>query len=68
MMHALKVKLNAYCYYYLMELMLLLRTIKGETAADKIEPDDSNRATILHLIEEAKKGNVVHHNRHVLMI
>ena len=44
-----------------------IKNNQGETAADKVEPDDSNRATILHLIEEAKKGNVVHHNRHVLM-
>ena len=44
-----------------------IKNNKGETAADKVSPYD-NRATILHLIEEAKKGNVVHHNRHVLIV
>ena len=45
-----------------------IKNNKGETAADKVQPNDKNRATILHLIEEAKKGNVVHHNRHVLIV
>ena len=45
-----------------------IKNNKGETATDKVEPYDNNRATILHLIEEAKKGNVVHHNRHVLIV
>ena len=45
-----------------------IKNDKGETAADKVQPDNNNRATILHLIEEAKKGNVVHHNRHVLIV
>ena len=45
-----------------------IKNNKGETAADRVKPDDINRATILHLIEEAKKGNVVHHNRHVLIV
>ena len=45
-----------------------IKNNKGETATDKVEPDVKNRATILHLIEEAKKGNVVHHNRHVLIV
>ena len=45
-----------------------IKNNKGESAADKVQPDDKNRATILHLIEEAKKGNVVHHNRHVLIV
>ena len=45
-----------------------IKNNKGKTAADKVKPYDINRATILHLIEEAKKGNVVHHNRHVLIV
>ena len=45
-----------------------IKNNKGETAADKVKPDDKNGVTILHLIEEAKKGNVVHHNRHVLIV
>ena len=45
-----------------------IKNNNGETAADKVQPNDNNRATILHLIEEAKKGNVVHHNRHVLTV
>ena len=45
-----------------------IKNIIGETATDKVEPDDNNRATILHLIEEAKKGNVDHHNRDVLIV
>ena len=45
-----------------------IKNNKGQTAADKVQPDNNNRATILHLIEEAKKGNVVHHNRHVLIV
>ena len=45
-----------------------IKNNKGKSAADKVKPDDINRATILHLIEEAKKGNVVHHNRHVLIV
>ena len=42
-----------------------IKNNKGETAADKVQPVNYNRATILHLIEEAKKGNVLHHNRNV---
>ena len=45
-----------------------IKNDNGETAADRVKPDDINRATILHLIEEAKKGNVVHHNRHVHIV
>ena len=45
-----------------------IKNNQGESAADKVKPDDDNRATILHLIEEAKKGNIVHHNRHVLTV
>ena len=45
-----------------------IKNNEGETAADKVHPFDNNRATILHLIKEAKKGNVVHHNRHVLIV
>ena len=45
-----------------------IKSNKGQTAADKVGPDDKNRATVLHLIEEAKKGNVVHHNRHVSIV
>ena len=45
-------------------IMLLLSngadaTIKnneGETPADKVQPNDKNRPTILNLIKEAKKG------------
>ena len=45
-----------------------IKNNKGETAVDKVQPDDNNRATILHLIEEAKTGNVVYHSRHVLTV
>ena len=45
-----------------------IKNNKGETAVDQVHPNNKNRATILHLIEEAKKGNVVHHNRHVLIV
>ena len=45
-----------------------IKNDNGKTAADRVKPDDINRATILHLIEEAKKGNVVHHNRHVPIV
>ena len=45
-----------------------IKNNKGESAADKVSPYDKNRATILHLIEEAKKGNVVHHYRHVPIV
>ena len=45
-----------------------IKNNKGESAADKVKLYDKNRATILHLIEEAKKGNVVHHNRYVLIV
>ena len=45
-----------------------IKNNKGETAADKVKSNEKNKATILHLIEEAKKGNVVHHNRHVLIV
>ena len=45
-----------------------IKNNKGKTAADKVKPYDINRAIILHLIEEAKKGNVVHHNRHLLIV
>ena len=45
-----------------------IKNDKGETAADRVKADDKNRATILHLIEEAKKGIVVDHNRHVLIV
>ena len=45
-----------------------IKNNKGETAADKVQPGNKNKATILHLIEEAKKGNVVYHNRPVLTV
>ena len=40
----------------------------GKIAAEKVQSQESNRATILHLIDEAKKGNVVHHSRHILIV
>lgn len=40
----------------------------GKVAADKVQPQDSNRTTLMHLMDEAKKGNVVHHCRHVLRV
>ena len=45
-----------------------IKNNEGKSAAEKVQPDDKNRATILHLIEESKKGNVVHHSRHVLIV
>ena len=40
----------------------------GKAATDKVKPEDNNRASIIHLIDEAKKGNVVHNHRHVLTV
>ena len=34
-----------------------IKNNEGKEAADKVKSNDKNRATILHLIEEAKKGS-----------
>ena len=45
-----------------------IKNKEGKIAADQVQLDDNNRATILHLIKEAKKGNVVYHSRYVLTV
>ena len=34
-----------------------IKNNEGKEAAEEVQPDNKNRATILHLIEEAKKGS-----------
>ena len=45
-----------------------IKNENNETAADKVQLDDNNRATILYLIEETIKSNIIYCSRHVSTI